>query len=449
MPESRRDAGLERAVNSWGLAAAIFNAVVGAGIFVVPAALAASIGAYAPFAFLLCAVGIGSVAICFAEGGSRIATSGGPYGYIQTAFGPAAGYITGNLYLISDLLACAGVAAALGDVSAGLAPKLWMAPIHTACIVGVIGAIALVNLGGVTVGARLVDSATIFKLVPIAIFIVAGAAAIHPSNLLNSVKPASAGLGRAVLLALFAFTGMEVPLCASGEIYQASRTIPRALTISMLSITVLYAGIQFLAQGILGGALANSPSPLADAMSRIHPALRIVVLAGAALSMFGYIASDLLGSPRLLFAFARDGFLPRALGRIRPKSHVPQVAILIYASLVVVLAVSGTFAELAVLSTLGSAAVYIFACAAAWKLARQNVALSGTPLNFRWLGAAVATGIGSMLWLIALAARGEILGLAGVAAGSALIYAAMSRHRKSKHDETQARSGAPGTLTHL
>jgi basic amino acid/polyamine antiporter, APA family len=438
MPESRRDAGLERAVDSWGLAAAIFNAVVGAGIFVVPAALAASIGAYAPFAFLLCAVGIGSVAICFAEGGSRMATSGGPYGYIQTAFGPAAGYIAGNLYLISDLLACAGVAAALGDASAALAPKVWMAPVHAAVIVSVIGGIALVNLGGVAFGTRLVDGATIFKLVPIAIFIVAGAAAIHPANLLNSVKPTSAGLGRAVLLALFAFTGMEIPLCASGEIRQAARTIPRALTISMLSITFLYTGIQFIAQGMLGGALANSASPLADAMSRIHPALRILMLGGAALSMFGYVASDILGSPRLLFAFARDGFLPRALGRVRPNSRVPHVAILIYSALAIGLAVSGTFAELAVLSTLGSAAVYIFGCAAAWRLARHDVALGGTPLNFRWLGAAMATGIGSMLVLIALAARSEILGLAGVAAGSALIYAVMGRQRRSKRDPAPA-----------
>ncbi len=435
--------GLERAVNSWGLAAAIFNTVVGAGIFVVPAALAASIGAYAPFAFLLCAVGIGSVAICFAEGGSRVATSGGPYGYIQTAFGPGAGYIAGNLYLISDLLACAGVAAALGGMLDGLVPKAWTAPVHTAIIVGMIGGIALVNLGGVALGARLVDGATIFKLVPLAIFLVVGLAAIHPANLLNSVKPTSAGFGRAVLLALFAFTGMEVPLCASGEIRHAARTIPRALTISMLSIALLYTGIQFIAQGILGPALADSTSPLAVAMSRIHPALGLLMLGGAALSMFGYLASDILGSPRLLFAFARDGFLPRGLGRVHPNSRVPHVAILIYSALAIVLAVSGTFAELAVLSTLGSAAIYIFACAAAWKLARQHVALGGTPLNFRWLGATMATGIGSMLVLIALAARSEIFGLAGVTAGSALIYAVIRRQRKPKPDP------ACGTLTHL
>src|SRR5579885_3812053 len=93
MPENRRDTGLVRVLTSWGLAASIFNTVVGAGIYAVPAALADSVGVYAPLIFLVCAVAIGSVAICFAEGGSRIATSGGAYGYIEASFGPLAGCV--------------------------------------------------------------------------------------------------------------------------------------------------------------------------------------------------------------------------------------------------------------------------------------------------------------------------------------------------------------------
>jgi hypothetical protein len=74
----------------------------------------------------------------------------------------------------------------------------------------------------------------------------------------------------------------------------------------------------------------------------------------------------------------------------------------------------------------------MLACAAAWRLARRGVALAGTPLNFRWLGAAMVIGIGSMLVLVALAARGEILGLLGVVAASALAYVAMSWLRKTR-----------------
>ena len=104
MSESQRDAGLVRAIGPWGLAASIVNIVVGAGIFAVPGALAACIGPYAPLAFLVCGVAIGSVAICFAEGGSRIPTSGGAYGYVEAAFGPLVGYIAGTLLWLGNVL---------------------------------------------------------------------------------------------------------------------------------------------------------------------------------------------------------------------------------------------------------------------------------------------------------------------------------------------------------
>ena len=422
MPESRRDAGLERVVTPWSLAASIFNTVVGAGIFAVPAALAASAGVYAPVAFLLCGVGMGAVAICFAEGGSRIPTSGGPYGYIQAAFGPLPGYMGGMMLVISDLLACAGIAAALADTAVSLLPGAFRAAAHAAVIIGVLGGTALVNIGGVGLATRLVNATAAGKLIPLAIFIVAGTGALHGAKFFEATAPHSSELGRAVILALFAFTGSEVPLCASGEIAQPTRTIPRALALAMVSILLLYVAIQIITQGILGSALAYATAPLADAMAAIHPALRFLMLIGAAVSMFGYIGSDILGTPRVLFAFARDGYLPAVLGRVHPNSRVPHIAILCYAALAIGLAATGTFAELAVLSTLAAAVLYILACAAAWRLARRGVALAGAPLNFKWLGGAVITGIGSMVVLIVVAARIEILGLLALLGVSMLAY---------------------------
>ena len=232
-----------------------------------------------------------------------------------------------------------------------------------------------------------------------------------------------------ILPALIVLTGMEVPLSASGEVAEPARTIPRALAMAMISVTVLYISIQVVAQGILGSALAHSTVPLADAMARISPTLRFVIVGGAAISMFGYIGSDLLGTPRVVFAFARDGMLPRALGRVHPRSHVPHIAILCYSALVVGFALTGTFAELAVLATLTVAPIYIGGCAASWILARRGMALAGTPLNFRWLRAAMIVGIGSMLVMIALASRAEILGLVVVSGASALIYLVQVRFK--------------------
>jgi amino acid transporter len=406
--------------------------VVGAGIFAVPAALAACVGSYAPIAFLACGFAVGAVAICFAEGGSRVPTSGGIYGVIEAAFGPLTGYVSGTLLWVCCVLACGAVAAGLADVVASLFPSSFTGPVRAAVIVGVIGGIAIVNSGGVVRGARLVSATTTLKLAPLIIFIVLGASAIHSSNLLVTVQPDAQGFGRALILAVFALVGMETSLCASGEVVRPNRTIPRALIIAMLSTTILYVAIQVIAQGILGSSLATSKAPLADAMAHIHPALRALMLAGTALSMFGWLSSDILGSPRQLFAFARDGLLPRVLGRLHRHSHAPYIAILCYSTLAIVLALTGTFAELVVLSTLAIAALYIAGCAASWVLARRGVALSGTPLNFRFLGAATVIGISSMLALIGLGTRQEIIGLATLIGLSILLYLVQARSALAK-----------------
>jgi len=434
MVTNRRDAGLARAVGPWGLAASIVSMVVGAGIFAVPGALAASVGPFAPLAILLCAGAVGAVAMCFAEGGSRIPSSGGAYGYVEAAFGPLAGYVAGTLLWFSNVLGCGSVAAALADVVVSVLPPVVRAPAHAGVVVAAIGGIAVINTGGVRRGIRLVNVVTVLKLLPLAVFLLVGAAGVQASNFRPETSAGAAGLGRALILALFAFMGMETALCASGEVARPERTIPRALALAMASVTVLYVGIQVVAQGILGPALATSTVPLADAMARLSPALRLLMLGGAAVSMFGYLSSDLLGSPRMLFAFARDGLLPGFLGRLRSGTQAPHLAIACYASLAIVLALSGTFTELAVLATLTSAALYVAGCAAAWRLARRGVARAGTPLGFRWLGTAMAVGIASMLAFIALASTREIAGLASLIAASSAVYLLQTRlgHGRSR-----------------
>ncbi len=427
MRENSRDAGLVRAVGPWALAASIVNTIVGAGIFAVPAALAASVGPHAPIAFVVCAIAMGSIAICFAEGGSRVPTSGGAYGYIETAFGPRAAYIAGTLLWFSDLLACGGVAAALADVAASVVRDEWHGAVRAAVVIAAIGGIAFVNIRGVRNGARLVTVAAVVKLIPLLIFVAVGAAAIDGTRFAAAAPSLDEDFGRALILALFAFSGMEVALCASGEVAHPSRTIPRAVAIAMTLVALLYVAIQLVAQGVLGASLATSKVPLADAMANIHPGLGLLMLAAAAISMLGWLGSDILGTPRVLFAFARDGLMPRMLGRVHPRTHAPHVAIASYAVVAIVLALTGTFAELAVLSTLLVTVPYAAGCAAALRLSRRGVALAGTPLGFRWLPLAAAIGIASCLALIALAARIEIIGLAGTIAIAGAIHFAQTR----------------------
>ncbi len=429
MNDGQRDKGLVRTVSSWGLASSIINTVVGAGIFTVPAALAASVGVYAPFAFLICAIGIGSVAICWAEGGSRIPTSGGAYGYIQTALGPLAGFVAGTLLWTSNALGSGAVAAALAEVAVTALPREWATLARATIIILVVASIASVNLRGVARGVQLNEAAMIFKLIALAVFLIAGGMAVHASNFTQTRQVSSTGFGRALILALFAFTGMEAPLSASGEVADPARSIPRGLAMAMFPVTFLYVAIQLVSQGVLGGSLAASQSPLSDAMAVVNPSLRLFILAGSLVSMFGYLSSDIMGTPRMLFAFARGGLMPGAMGRVS-RTHVPYIAIICYTALIAAVSVSGTFAELAVLSTLVVAVFYMLGAIAAWLLARRGVAEAGPPLQFRYLGIAVAVAIVSMIVLIALASTIEILGLVCLVSITALIWLALCRFRK-------------------
>lgn len=423
LQEVARDHGLIRAVGTWGMTASIVNGVVGAGIFSLPAAMALTAGSRAPLAFIAVAVVMGAVVLCFAEASRRVPTSGGSYGYVEAAFGPLAGFVAGVLLWVSSVLACGGIAAALAAGVAAMVPAFADPIPRAVLIVVVIGGLGWINAAGVGSAARFITWMTLVKLVPLGLFVVAGGAALLTlkSGAIAPVPPAD-GFGRSLILALFAFCGMETPLAASGEVKDPGRAIPRALFLSMGFVVVLYIAVQLVAQGLLGGRLAGSASPLADAIGVVSPALGVVLLVGASISRLGWIASDVLGAPRVLFAFARDGLLPQALSAIHPRARTPHIAIALHAGLAILLAVSGTFEQLAVLSTLATCGLYFLSCGAAWKLGRSQVAVFGAPKAFALLPAAALLGMGSMVALVLFAEYSEIAGLVGVIAGSVILF---------------------------
>jgi amino acid transporter len=420
-PAAARDEGLRRGIGVFGLAAATVNAVIGAGIFSLPAGMARAAGPYALVAYLLCALAMAAVVLCFAEAGSRVPTSGGPYGYVEAAFGPLPGFVAGVLLWLAAVLASGGIAAGLADALARFAPVLASGVPRAALIVGVIGGLALVNLVGAGFASRLLAAATAVKLLPLLLFVGVGVFFLDPAKLGAGTTPDAAGVGRAVLLSLFAFQGMETALGVSGEVSNPARTLPRALMGAMAFVTLAYVAIQLVAQGLLGAGLAASKAPLADGIGMVDPRLGFLLLAGTAVSLGCWLGSDLLGAPRVLFAFARDGFLPAALGRVS-RRQVPANAILTHALIAILLAVTGGFEELVVLSALTGCALYIGGCAAAWRLRQRDVATAGVPVRLPALGLWVVLGIGSMALCIALASWAEIGGLLAVMAGSALLY---------------------------
>jgi len=427
---AQRDRNLNRVVGPLGLAANIVNIVIGAGIFVLPAAIAREAGTSAPLVYVACAIIMGAVALCFAEAGSRVPTSGGPYGYAEAAFGPFAGFVMGALIWLSAVLASAGIASAAADTLGALVPALRDSFTRNTLIIGAYLVLVIVNSRGAAPGARLVGFFTIAKLLPLLVFLLAGATIVQ--NITIAAPASAGGFGRGMLLAIFAFSGMETALGVSGEVRAPARSVPRALLGAMAAVTVIYIAVQLVAQGVLGDALSSSTAPLADTLAPLSPQLAQLLLAGAAISMSGYLAGNVFSAPRLIFAAARDGFLPSILATLGARRRAPVFAIVTHAVIAAYLALSGTFVELAILTTLAAVGIYILGCVSAVVLQRRGVATVGAPLGFKGTLIAAIIGSAGMLWVAAQATLSEVASIAVALAIIGALYLAVRFLRRPR-----------------
>ena len=405
---------LVRGIGTLALAAAIINITIGGGIFRLPANVAASLGAAAPIAYLVCAAAMALIVYCIADAGSRVSLTGGPYAYVGAAFGPYAGFISGVLLWMIGTFAAAAVSTIFVSNVGRLVPALSGRVMEGALLVGTLAFWSFVNAQGVKVGARLNTVATIAKLTPLLLIAIGGLVFIRPENLTWTTTPAAAEVSRTSLLLIFAFAGIEVAVVPGGEVRDPARTVPRAIALAMVVITVLYIVLQLVAQGILGSALATATvSPLADAAgASLGGWARALLLAGAAISMFGYLGGMTLSMPRVLYAFARDGFLPSALARVDPVHSAPRAAIAVQSVITVVLAITGSFERLAILANIAALALYFGCAVASWRL-RASIAnvipwlacavivwlLTGVTLN-EWLAFWTCVALGSLLYAL-------------------------------------------------
>ena len=422
---------LPRVIGVRGLAAAIFNITVGAAIFVLPAHMASSLGAAAPLAYLICAVATALVALCFAEAGSRVPRSGGPYAYVEAALGPYMGYLCGVLLWLGITLAMAAVAIVFADALSGLFPSLAGRMPRAALLVAMFLALTIVNVRGAALGSRLSGISTLAKLVPLLAFVALGLPHVRTANITFSTLPPLGTLGTAGLLLMFAFFGMESALQVSGEVTDASRTVPRAIALALLGVAVLYVSVQLVAQGVLGSALAapeTSRAPLAAAAEQFagRAGARLILI-GMIVSTFGFMTAAMLSTPRTLFALAADGFLPRSLATVHPQHHTPHVAIAVQAVIVCVIALTGTYVRLALVSDVAVLIVYLACCVSAGRLRHLNTYSEGTPFLMPagsvvpWLAAALIVG------LLARATAGAWLLTGAVVAAASLAFLARPR----------------------
>jgi len=411
---------LRRVIGGRGLAAAIFNITVGAAIFVLPAHMAASLGAAAPLAYLVCAVATALVALCIAEAGSRVPQTGGPYAYVGTALGPYAGFLCGVLLWLGITLAMGAVATVFADAVGGLLQGLGGPLPRAGLLIAVYGGLAVVNIRGAALGSHVSSIATVAKIVPLIAFVALGLSHVRAENLALGSFPPLARLGESGLLLMFAFFGMESALQVSGEVRDAARAVPRAIALAVTGVGVLYIAVQLVAQGILGSALAapeTAKAPLgAAAVQFAGQTGSTLILVAMIVSTFGFMTATMLSTPRTLFALAVDGYLPRSLARVHRTHHTPHVAIM---------------ADVAILL------VYLACCLGVWRLRRLDVGGGSADKPFVMPAGRVLPWVAAAL-IVALLARATAhawLLTGGVVAAASVAFL-MNDVRKRRRTES-------------
>jgi APA family basic amino acid/polyamine antiporter len=411
---------LERAIGPWTLGANAVNLSLGAGIFALPAAVAAILGPAAILAYLVCGLAIALVLTCYVEIGSQVTRSGGAIAYIEDGFGPMAGFVAWVVYaLVFCAASDAAISLVLVDALASVVPALDNALVRAAGLVALFGGLAAVNILGVRQGARVAVATTVAKLAPLVVVIGAGLLAMQWSELRWTEWPSAARVGEASLLLFFAFSGAEAALTPSGEIRDPARAIPRGILGGTAALIAIYVSVQVVSQGILGADLARTTdAPLAAVAGRLFgQAGWDVIVACMAVAIFGTLAGDMLASPRAVLPVAERGVLPRVLARVHPRFHTPHVAIAGYAGLGCLLALTGAFQPLAVLASVSLLLVYLVVCVAALKLRLTRPRMPGA---FRAPGGPLVPllGIATVLWLLlqsSLMEGAAVLAIAAIA----------------------------------
>jgi len=417
--------GLIRAIGPAALSLAIVNTVVGGGIFVLPGLVAVELGSAAILAYVICAVVVALVFLCFAEIGSRVRRSGGPYAYIEEAFGPFAGFIAAMLFWFGwCALSDAAIAVAMVETITIAVPSLAAPAARAAFIVVALAVLAVVNIMGVRSGVRLVIFNTVAKLAPLLLLLVAGLFVVSVDNLAITAWPALDNVGAAAIILFFAFAGAETPLAVGGEIKNPSRSVPLGLLAGLAGILALYVGLQTVAQGVLGAELArNTEAPLAAAATQVFgPWGTTMLLVGGVISIWGTLSGDMLSVPRVIFASAQDGNLPGVLARVHPRYRTPWTAVIFYAVVVSAFSLSGTFKPLAVVASGSVLVLYAGVSLAVVRLRRRDGEPAAGELKLPFGPAIPMASFVVVGWLLWQMTGAEMAGLAGLIAAAVLLY---------------------------
>jgi APA family basic amino acid/polyamine antiporter len=333
---------------------AVIGGIVGAGIFINPYLVAQRVHS----AFLILAVWIagGVVALLggfiYAELAARLPLVGGQYAYLREALHPGVAFLYGWVLLL--VIQTGGMAAVAVTFA-----RYFLELTHWSINDSFIAAAALalltgINCLGVRAGSRVQSILTLTAIGAIALLELFSLLRGGPSQI--SFRPLlgqppswnlALSIGSAMTPVLFAYGGWQTSSFLGGEVRDPRKTLPRGLVLGVLSVIAVYASVNFVYVRALGPAgLASTTTPASAVMrAALGPRGGALIAAGIAISAFGFLGQSILTAPRVYFAMAEDRVFFRGVAWVHPRTRVPLVAIALQGVWAIVIALTGTYAQ--------------------------------------------------------------------------------------------------------
>ena len=346
-PAFRRSIGLFRATSM------VVGIIIGASIFAQPSAITSDVpsvgGVLAVWAVAGALTLIGALVI--AELSSAWPRTGGVYAFLGEAYSPAVGFLWGWAMFWSMH---SGIIAAIATVFARYAGTF--VPLGESgtklVAVAAVWVLSAVNYLGIQHGSALQAALTVVKVVAVMLIIAVGLAvgthlAPGAGTAVQATVAPSAFIN-ALIAGLFAFGGWHLVSYAAEETIDPARTIPRALVIGTVTVTVLYVALNAAYMAVLPLEVVRGSSRVAAdfADAAVGGSGKELMSALVVLSTLGAMNGVILAGPRVYLAMARDGLLFRWMGALHPRFLTPHRAIVAQAAWSSVLIVTGSYRAL-------------------------------------------------------------------------------------------------------
>ena len=440
----RRGGELLRGIGLIGVGLIALNSVIGAGIFALPAEVAAAAGSLSPWLFLACGLLIITVVLTYAELASYFRDSGGPVLYTTAAFGPLTGFTTGWILFLSRMTAFAANSTAMAIYMGAIWPWFASGTGRALVITAVAAGLTLANYVGVRDGVRTVAVFTFFKLLPLLLLVLLGLPHVGLDTLFPAELPRIEDPGATTLLLIYAFVGFEAATITAGETAKPRRNLPRALVGTVVATALLYFLIVLVYVAVLPDAGATGGTLTDVARSLAGPAGALVITVAAVFSIGGNLASIMITVPRLTFALARKRLLPAWFGRVHERFATPGNSILFLGALALAFALSGSFAWLAAASALTRLIVYVL-CIAALPIIRRQADDEAVACAFRLRGGYLIPAVALVLcvWIALQSTARSWLITGGLLVAGLVLYGAARQAAARARAVSAARHRGP------